>query len=883
MGYAAAKETAEITMRIRSLWSAAAVPVACLAGGFGGGAAQAQDMAGAAPTIEEVVVVGSRRRDRSAADSPVPIDVIDGSDFMDIGPTDMDWLLSALVPSYNVNQQPISDAATIVRPANLRGLSPDATLVLLNGKRRHRSGVIAFLGGGISDGSQGPDLASIPAIALDRVEVLRDGASAQYGSDAIAGVLNFVLKEDAQGGTLQAKWGQYYEGDGELASIAANIGLPLGDRGFANLSAEYSGADPTSRSVQRGDALGLIAAGNNAVRQPAAQIWGAPEITGDTKLFANFGLEVGEASELYAFGNLSERTVEGGFFFRNPNTRGGIFRGPVVDGVPTLKVADLTADGLSGNCPVVPIIGNVPDAAALAAVAAAPDCWVFNERFPGGFTPQFGADVEDASFAVGLRGRLTSGWFYDISAVVGTNQAQYFMKNTINPQLAAQRTAIPTTYQPGTDTETDRVVDFNLSKPLDLGWHGPLHMALGYEYREETFEITAGGRNSWLITDALAGQGFGIGSNGFPGFPPRTAGEWSRASHAAYVDVETQVSDAVLLGAATRYENYEDFGGTLDGKFAMRIQVRDAFALRGAISTGFRAPTAGQSNTRKVSTVFVNAQLADQAVLPPTHPISVRLGGTALQPEESVNITLGAVMDVGRMAVTADYYNIAVEGRVAQSSQIILTDADVAALLADGVTDASSYSSVVFFTNDFDTRTQGIDVVATLPLSLGAGSTDVVAAFNWNRTEVEKHNPNLVLAGRVRQIEENVPNTKLALTVNHVQGRLKLLGRMRYYGETFEDHLDSNLTFPVDVDSGVVFDAEAVLAVADSLSFVLGAENIFDAYPEGSVGSTTANYCGCALPDEPNPYAHIVGAKYPVTSPWGFNGGFYYLRAVLNY
>ncbi len=869
-------------MHARLIPAAAGALAVGIAIGFGGTGAEAQE-AGAAPAIEEVVVVGSRRRDRSAADSPVPVDVIDGDDFLGIGPTDMDWLLSTLVPSYNVNQQPISDAATIVRPANLRGLSPDATLVLLNGKRRHRSGVIAFLGGGISDGSQGPDLASIPAVALDRVEVLRDGASAQYGSDAIAGVLNFVLKDDSQGGTLQAKWGQYYEGDGALTSIAANVGLPLGDRGFANLSVEYGGADPTSRSVQRGDALALIAAGNNDVRQPAAQIWGAPEITGDYKLFANAGIEVGEASELYAFGNVSRRTVEGGFFFRNPNTRGGIFRGPVVDGGATLKVVDLSADGMSGDCPVVPIVGNVPDAAALAAVRAAPDCWVFNERFPGGFTPQFGADVEDSSFAIGLRGRLGDGWFYDVSAVMGTNQASYFMKNTINPQLAAQREAIPTTYQPGTDTETDRVLDFNLSKPLDLGWHAPLHVAMGYEYRQETFEITAGGRNSWLITDSLAGQGFGIGSNGFPGFPPRTAGEWRRASHAGYIDFETQVSDAVLLGAAARYENYEDFGGTLDGKFAARIQVSEAFALRGAVSTGFRAPTAGQSNTRKVSTVFVNAQLADQAVLPPTHPISTRLGGTALQPEESVNITVGAVMDIGRMAVTADYYNISVEGRVAQSSQIVLTDEDVAALLADGVTDASSYSSVVFFTNDFDTRTQGIDVVATLPLSLGTGSTDVIAAFNWNRTEVEKHNPELVLAGRIRQLEENVPNTKLALTVNHVQGRLKLLGRIRHYGDFFEDHLDSNLTFPIEAEGGTVFDAEAVLQATGNVSLVLGAENIFDKYPEGSVGATTANFCGCALPDEPNPYAHIVGAKYPVTSPWGFNGGFYYLRAVLSF
>ena len=280
--------------------------------------------------IEEVVVVGSRRQDRSAADSPVPVDVVDGDAFRNLGDTDMDSLIAALVPSYNVDQQPISDAATVIRPASLRGLSSDATLVLVNGKRRHRASVISFLGGGINDGAQGPDLSIIPAIALYRLEVLRDGASAQYGSDAIAGVMNFVLRDDASGGTVEAKFGRHYEGDGDTLTIAANVGMPLMDEGFLNVSGEFKQADPTTRSVQRADAQGLIDAGNNAVRQPAAQIWGAPEIRGDYKLFANLGVPTG-AGELYAFGNYAQRTVEGGFFFRNPHTRGGVFRGPVFD------------------------------------------------------------------------------------------------------------------------------------------------------------------------------------------------------------------------------------------------------------------------------------------------------------------------------------------------------------------------------------------------------------------------------------------------------------------------------------------------------------------------------------------------------------------------
>ena len=238
--------------------------------------------------LEEVVVVGSRRRDRSASDSPVPVDVIGGDDFLAHGASDMDSLLSALVPSYNVATEPISDAATLIRPATLRSLPPDSTLVLVNGKRRHRAAVIALLGAGISAGSQGPDLSVIPAIALDRLEVLRDGASAQYGSDAIAGIMNFVLKEDSEGMTFDAKWGSYFEDNDNSLTLATNIGLPLSDAGFANFSFEWKEADPTSRSTQRGDAQGLIDAGNTNVRQPAAQIWGSPEISDDFKLFGNF-------------------------------------------------------------------------------------------------------------------------------------------------------------------------------------------------------------------------------------------------------------------------------------------------------------------------------------------------------------------------------------------------------------------------------------------------------------------------------------------------------------------------------------------------------------------------------------------------------------------
>ena len=283
--------------------------------------------------VEQIAVVGTRAAPRSVGESAVPLDIIGVDELAGQGDTDVLNMMKNVVPSLMVNDQPISDAASLVRPFNLRGMSPDHTLVLVNGKRRHRSAVISFLGGGLADGAQGPDISAIPASALKQIEVLRDGAAAQYGSDAIAGVVNFVLNEDDEGGFLEARYGSFMEGDGDTFQIQGNVGLPLGNDGFANLALEYREQDPTSRSVQRPDAQALIDAGNTAVSdvtwdKNAAQIWGTPEIKSDIKLSGNFGIDLGNNQELYAFTNMSERVVEGGFFFRNPHSRGGVYTGP---------------------------------------------------------------------------------------------------------------------------------------------------------------------------------------------------------------------------------------------------------------------------------------------------------------------------------------------------------------------------------------------------------------------------------------------------------------------------------------------------------------------------------------------------------------------------
>ena len=462
---------------------------------------------------ELVVVVGTRAQPRSVTDSAVPVDVIRSEDFVSQGSTDLAEQLRTVVPSFNISIQPISDAATIVRPASLRNLAPDHTLVLVNGKRRHRAAVITWLGNGIADGSQGPDLSVIPSIAIRQAEVLRDGAAAQYGSDAIAGVMNFQLKDARSGGSLEFRTGAYLDanpgslstcgegtigdikhscngigGRGQAFTVAGNAGLPLGRNGFVNLSLEYGNAGPTNRSIQRTDAQNIIEAGNTNLRNPA-QVWGSPKLEDDLKLFVNFGHLFANQWQFYGHTNYASRTVTGGFYFRNPHTRGGVFRGPVVDGLPTLLVGDRvwaeTGVKGAGGCPAVPIIGNVPDAAALQQVEADPNCFTLYSRFPGGFTPQFGGDLIDHSVVAGLRRLSSTGLNWDASINIGTSQVDQFIVDTVNASLGYDT---PTSFKPGSYRQHDVNVNFDVSYPVS----DMVNVAGGMEWRDEQFTIGAG-------------------------------------------------------------------------------------------------------------------------------------------------------------------------------------------------------------------------------------------------------------------------------------------------------------------------------------------------------------------------------------------------------
>ncbi len=831
--------------------------------------------------LERIAVVGTRSTPRSVVDSPVPLDIIGSDALAAQGNSDVLSMLSSMVPSLSVNDQPINDATSLVRPANLRGMASDHTLLLVNGKRRHRSAVITFLGGGLSDGAQGPDISVIPAYALKQVEVLRDGASAQYGSDAIAGVINFVLKDSPSGGSVALKTGVYSEGDGALFQLQANQGFALGNQGFLNATVEYRQQEGTSRSVQRDDAAELIDMGNTAIANPA-QVWGALDVNEDVKMSINTGWRFSDHVEGYTFSTYAHRDIAGGFYYRNPQTREGVFsQTDDVSGVRTLLVGDLDGVGQGIACPTIVLdSANVLDNPLYQQIAdnsteVGANCFAFNEWFPGGFTPQFGGTITDASLTSGLRIDLNNGWALDVSGSLGYSDIAYTLSGTVNPSLGPDT---PLTFSPGSVSQIERTFNFDLTKLIDTPLAEPVSLALGAEWRRETYFQHAGDEASFeagpLAYDPNTGlsQGFSIGSNGFPGYQPQSAGHWSRSNWALYSDVELFVTDPWQLALALRVEHFTDFGSTFDGKLSTRYQFNDYTAVRGSINTGFKAPTVGQSNVINVTTAYAANGLEDQATLPPTDLISQQLGASALQPEESVNYSFGAVMQLNaNIFATLDYFTIRLSDRISTTSAIPLTQEDIDALTALGREDAVNYNAAKYFTNDFGTRTQGIDFVLHYEENLWDWQNKLILAYNWTDTQVERVTlyptlvdgvmqlrPNLT-SQRIRMLEDNLPAHRGSVTLEQSQGRLNFIWRMNYFSDFYEDHLDASAGMDIYGSDTLTFDAQVAWYYSPTMRVTLGAQNLFDNTPEE------------------NPFKGEVGALYPPTSPGGINGAFYYL------
>ena len=806
----------------------------------------------------ELVVVGSRAQPRSVTTSPVPIDAIPLQDVARQGTTTLDYQLRTLIPSFNVATHPISDAATLVRPVSLRNLGHDHTLVLVNGKRRHRSSVIAWFAG-VTDGAQGPDISTIPAIALQQVEVLRDGAAAQYGSDAIAGVMNFQLKDAPTGGSLEFHTGTYREGDGDSYTIAGNVGLPIGKTGFANLSLEYGNSDPTNRSVQRADAAGLIAAGNTAVADPA-QIWGNPTIDNDVKFFGNFGHLFSNNVMLYGHTNYANKRVTEGFYFRNPNNRANIYS---LDDGETLMVADVldAHDGVldgSANCPTVRITNNVPDPAALSRVFNDPNCFSFREIAPGGFTPRFGGVVNDRSVVGGVRGVLATGMTWDASASYGAHESDFFMENTVNASLGPET---PREFKPGLYRQEDVNLNFDVTyAPTDV-----IHIAAGSEWRNERFSIGAGGRPSWEV-GPYAAQGFVSGSNGFPGFPDYTAGSWNRSNVALYGDLELRDPvDRWTVGGAVRYEHFDVFGSTTNGKLSARFGLSDAVSVRGGASTGFRAPTPGQQNTLNVQTTIDpdTLQLVDSANVPSTFRAAELRGGKPLEPETSVNLTAGLVVDTGNFTLTADYFRVDVSNRLALSQTFTLTDDERTLLVSEGIASAGTLAFFRFFINDFSSRNQGIDVVSTYAPAPLRGNTVFTSALNYTHTELTRQS-DLLGPGDVRGLQFGVPRFRWNVALNQKLGRrVNVLARANYFG-SWVDHFDARFVRGKDaplLDGRYIFDLEASVTLTEQVTLAFGGQNFMNTFSQRM-----------------DLFAEIFGLPYSQFTPWGLSGGYYYTR-----
>ena len=854
--------------------------------------------------IGGLVVVGTRAQPRTVTESPVPVDVIPSGEIVNQGETDLANLLRNVNPSFNVNIQPISDAATFARPANLRGLAPDHTLVLVNGKRRHRTAVITWYGNGLADGSQGPDISLIPGLALRQAEMLRDGASAQYGSDAIAGVMNFVLKNDRSGGSIELKTGGHLRaetservergllpGDGEMYTLSGNVGLPLGETGFLNLTGEYGSALPTDRSVQRNDALALInSQGNSSVREPA-QIWGSPEVSDEIKLWANMGYNLDDYTQIYSHGNYVSKQVEGGFYFRNPNTRSGVFGTSNEAGESILLVGDMldAQDGMldgSAGCPEVRVDGGVvannPDnMAAWNQVLNDANCFTFQKLFPGGFTPQFGAYVLDASAVLGVKG--SSGDLnWDASGSWGKSNMDFYMYNTVNASLGPN--------QPCSDEGTSPAVpdqsctpyfnpgiydqqEMNLNVDLSYAMSETMNVAGGVEWRREGFEIVEGSRESWT-EGPLATQGFTPGSNGFTGFGPLTAGSWNRDNFAAYGDVEFKEADNKwLVDVAGRLENFSDFGMTINGKVAARVSLTDALGVRGAVSTGFRAPTPGQQNAFNISTIYDPEimDLTNNGTIPSTSDLAALYGGEKLSPEKSVNLSLGWVLEQGGFHLSTDYFFINVSDRLTTSKNFELSTEDIDRLLNEGIIRPGGVlKRFRFFINDFATQTQGIDVVGAYQMESEQGTTNFTSAWNYTTTEVTQHNDETLSDLRIRILQEGLPNLRGNVAVNHnFPAGTRALVRASYWGGYFDGetpYYEDSPSNTIDYPGRALVDVEAAHTFMDRYTLTFGAQNVLNTVPQEYPGA-----------------ADGVGNRYGQFTPFGFNGTFFYTRLTYSW
>ena len=839
--------------------------------------------------LDDVVVVGTRRLPRLVTDSAVPVDVIGPKDLEYSASVDMDDVLRSTIPSYNVQRSEIDGSTTFVRPPTLRGLSPDNTILLVNGKRRHRSASIALFGSALILGAQGQDMNMIPSIAIKQFEVLRDGASAQYGADAVAGVFNLQLRDAPHGFHVRTQVGQYDQGDGRYIRIGTNAGMSLLGDGFLNASLEYSNSEPTDRAAVRKDAQLLERRGYPVAAQK--QIWGNPDIDHSIVGFVNAGKNLTRSVQAYVFGGYGQRSGNGSYFFRSPGTSGArrnVFRFGAGESA-TRAIADLDLNDTT-DCQ------SLPDLPSLDSSFAEVEnfislyrgrCYLFNQDYPGGFTPRFGADISDVSAVAGVRGFQANGLRWDFSAGYGRSLMDYFIRNTVNASYGPEG---PSEFRQRDFLQVETNVNLDMSYPVDIGFlYSPLNVAWGGQWRNETFEARHGDIYSYNV-GPYAAQGFSVGSNGDQGIPPDFAGQWSRPNVAVYADLEADVVSSFQVGVAGRMENfYQDFGTTLTGKVATIWRASPMLSLRASVSTGYRAPTPGQANLQNIATNFSgDGGLIDAAQLPSTHPIAVALGGEELSEETAVGQAAGVILRASDSVVlTVDFFNVVLRDRIALTGGIPLSD-ELAEILARQGTlrGLETLREVKFFTNDYSTRQTGLDLLLSWDQQWNNRTATIASlAYNWTQPKLlEFSEPNTIREflgekletpvsvsvlspRRLIEIEDVNPHHRAIATWRQIWGSLNTAVRLQYFSG-WKACLYFSFSCTVGGESGLreysggfVVDVEAGYEVGNNYRVALGVNNALANAPD-------------ADPIETNGQGNL----HPPSTPWDYNGAAIYLR-----
>lgn len=821
-------------------------------------------------TLESLTIVttGTRVEGRTPTESVSPIDILDGEDLSRQASSDLTDQLRNISPSFNTQRFPIADGTAFIRPANLRNLPPDQTLVLVNGRRRHRSALVNLQVdpfGTINQGAQAVDFGLIPAEAIERVEVLRDGSSAQYGSDAIAGVINIILKDNPEGISFTTQYGSTYEGDGDNYRFSTNFGLPLGQSGFFNATAEYFNSDFTSRGSPRLDAAQVgDAVGDDQVPfNGLGQRWGDPNADG-FRLFFNAAVPVSDFVEAYGHGSYADQEYDSSFFYRTPvgvdgvAPRATLFVDSDGDGfadpVDQSLIDDIIGRGLNPADYVTPDVNSPSGFIALNPIAS---------QFPGGYTPTFGADITDYEGVLGVRGELDNGLRWDLSGRFGENEITYLLENSINPGLGINS---PLNFEPGVLEQREIGVNADFVLPIDIdGLVSPLNLAFGGEYRRETYEIGTGDPASFEF--GPTGVLFGVGSDGFQGDSPDAAGEFSRDSYAGYIDLEANVTHWLTLAAAGRFEDLEGFDSNFDWKFSARAQVADQLAFRATVNTGFRAPTPGQINTTDLTTTADSSGALVPLGTFGVNTVAARaLGARDLETEDSFNVSVGFVYEpLDNLTLTVDYYNIDIDDRIGLTNLTIAPgSAEQQALIDAGVPGANLIGSASFFSNAFDSTVQGVDVVLNSQLDVGsAGYLILDARHSYNDQDVDSFVPGTIDAERIFDLENQLPNHRTILTADYrTPWNFDVVARANRYGEW----QDSSFGEVADFSSQWLFDLYVTYHF-DRLRITAGAENIFDNFPDA----------------ETNGVLSFLGATRPISSPFGFNGGSWFVRATYDF